>query len=218
MCLHHPLHRAARCGQELPHHPDPVEAGLAAAEVTGDEDRQGHAVEILLARVGVQLGLVPKQCGHLAGVDGAAHPGQQRRVVRRRAGRLVHPSRRPQPHSDHGLAQYPLHGPTHPQVCHKRQRRHQLGEAHLPRGIRSHHPILPSRAPVTGTWATSRPRGAVRPRRRRAWASGHSTPPGRQGGGYGAPPRKERTRPRHPETWPGLEGSGHRRQRRSLHP
>lgn len=114
--LHHALHRPARGRQELPDHPDPVEARLAAAEMAGDEDRHGRAVEIRLARVGVELGLVAEQLRHLTGVHGAAHPGQQRRVIRRHAGRRIHPGRRSQPHGDHGLAQHPLHRAAHPQV------------------------------------------------------------------------------------------------------
>ncbi len=43
---------------------------------------------------------------------------------------------------DDGLAKDPLHQPSHPKVGHKRQRRHQLGESHLRRGMRSHQPIL----------------------------------------------------------------------------
>jgi hypothetical protein len=146
--LHHPLHRPARGRRELPDHPDPVEPRPTAAEMTGDEDRQGRAVQIRLARVRVQLGLIAEQRRHLTGVHSTAHPRQQRRVIRRHAGSRIHPGRRPQPHGDHGLAQHPLHRAAHPQVRHQRQRRHQLGQADRPRRIRSHRPIIPLRWPV----------------------------------------------------------------------
>jgi hypothetical protein len=115
---HHLLHRAARGGQKLPDQPDPAETRLTAAEMTGDEKRQADTPEILVTGVGVQLGLVAEQRCHLTGFSGTAHPCQQRRVIRRRAGRLIQPGDRPQPHRDDGLAQHPLHWPSHPKVGH----------------------------------------------------------------------------------------------------
>ena len=44
--LHDLLHRPARGRQELPDHPDPAETRLAAAEMTGDEDRHADAPEV----------------------------------------------------------------------------------------------------------------------------------------------------------------------------
>jgi hypothetical protein len=141
--LHHPLHRPARRGQELPGHPDPVETRLTAAEMTGDEDRQADTPQVPVARVGVELHLVAEQRCHLTGVDGTSHPRQQRGIVRGHAGGPIQPGRRPQAHGHHGLAQHPLHRPPHAQIRDQRQRRHQLGESHRTQGIRSHHPILP---------------------------------------------------------------------------
>ena len=140
---HHMLHRVAGRGHELPDHPDPAKTRPAATEMTGDKGRQRDTPKILVARVGVHLGLVAEQRRHLTGLGGTAHPCQQRCVVRRRAGRLLHPGRRPQPHGDDRLAQDPLHRPSHSQVGDKRQGRHQLGESHSHRGVRSHQPILP---------------------------------------------------------------------------
>ena len=107
------LHRPARGRQELADHPDPVETRLTAAEMTGDEDRHGDAGQVVVVRVRVQLGLVAEQRCHLAGVDGTAHPGQQRGVVR--DGRPPDRSRPPPPaawRSRSGAGRVPSVGPS----------------------------------------------------------------------------------------------------------
>jgi hypothetical protein len=141
--LHDLLHRAARGRQELPDQPDPPETRLTATEMAGDENRQRDTFEILIAGIGVQPDLITEQRRQLSGVHGAAHPRQQRRVIRRRAGRLIHPGRRPEPHRNNGLTQHPLHRPPHTKIGDKRQRRHQLGKSHPLQRIGSHHPSLP---------------------------------------------------------------------------
>ena len=50
---HHPLHRPARGGQELPDHAEAMEARSTSTEVTSDEDRHGDAPKVLVVRFGV---------------------------------------------------------------------------------------------------------------------------------------------------------------------
>ena len=141
--LHQLLHRATGGRQEFPDQPDPAETRLTATEMAADEHRHGDTVQVLIAGIGVQPDLIAEQRCQLSGVDGTAHPRQQRRVIRRRAGRLIHPGLRPQPHGNDGLAQHPLHRPPHPKIGDKRQHRHQLGKSHPLQGIGSNHPDLP---------------------------------------------------------------------------
>ena len=111
--------------------------------MAADEHRQRDTLEVLIAGIGIQPDLITEQRRQLGGVDGTAHPRQQRRVIRRRAGCLIHPGRRPEPDRNNGLTQHPLHRPPHTKVGNKRQRRHQLGKSHPPQGIGSHHLNLP---------------------------------------------------------------------------
>ena len=143
MRLHQLLHRAAGRRQELPHQPDAAETRLTAAKMAPHEYRHGDAVQVLIAGIGVQPDFITERRCQLSGVDGTANPRQQRGVVRGRAGRLIQPGCRPQPHRNDGLAQHPLHWPSHAKVGDKRKRRHQLGKGYPFHGIGRGHSSLP---------------------------------------------------------------------------
>jgi hypothetical protein len=117
--LHDLLGRAARGEDELPDHPGPSQRGAAAAQVPGGEQRHGQPSEIVVMGVGVEIGLVAEQGGHLAGLDRTPDPAEQRRVVRGRSSLARNAERFSQSKRHHRLAEHSLHRATHPEVEHE---------------------------------------------------------------------------------------------------
>jgi hypothetical protein len=104
-----------------------------------DEQRlRGDRAEIGVPEVGLQHHLVAEPLRLLVGVDVAAHPGQQGRVVHDLPVGLVQAHPLGQPQRDQALAQDVLQRLAHAQVGAERQHAEQFGEADVRAGGRGH--------------------------------------------------------------------------------
>src|SRR6266566_1112045 len=111
----------------------------APAEMPKDEQRlSGDRAEVGVPEVGLQGHLVAEPLRLLVGVDVAAHPGQQGRVVHDLPVGFVQAHPLGQPQRDQALAQDVFHRLAHAQVGAERQHAEQFGQADVRAGGLGH--------------------------------------------------------------------------------